>query len=144
MYYEYNIRGKCIFSVGTNIMIKLVKLAELIIFLSAYNYCEKPTCIHRKNNKKPLRQEKIRTTRNKIVFVMFIWGLSSHSRTFQSYGDVTITGEGLQILTYAWHTWTHELSSEVSYACRTYCDKGHPFIIVISEGPWPSHLLPSV
>ena len=99
MYYEYNIRGKCIFSGGTNIMIKLVKLAELIIFLSAYNYCEKHTCIHRKNIKN-IPQEKIRSTRNKIVF-LFIRGLSSHSRTFHSYGDVTITGEGLQILTYA-------------------------------------------
>ena len=31
-------------------------------------------------------------------------GLSSHSRIFHSYGDVTITGEGLQILTYARHS----------------------------------------
>ena len=36
---------------------------------------------------------------------MFVWGLSSHSRIFHSYGDVTITGEGLQILTYARHSW---------------------------------------
>ena len=29
----------------------------------------------------------------------FVWGFSSHSRIFHSYGDVTITGEVLQIFT---------------------------------------------
>ena len=43
-------------------------------------------------------------------------------RIFHSYGDVTITGEGLQ-------------SSEGSLACHTNCDTGHPFIMVISEDP---------
>ena len=28
--------------------------------------------------------------------------------------------------------------------CHTYCDTRHPFIMVISEDPWHSHLLPSV
>ena len=37
---------------------------------------------------------------------------------FYSYGDATITGEGLQILTYAWHSWP--LSSEGSLACHVY------------------------
>ena len=32
----------------------------------------------------------------------------------------------------------------VLLACHTYCDTGHPFIMVISEEPWHSHLLPSV
>ena len=36
------------------------------------------------------------------------------------------------------------LSSEGSLAYHTYCDTGHPFIMVISEDPWHSHLLPSV
>ena len=27
---------------------------------------------------------------------LFVWGFSSHSRIFHSYGDVTITGKGLQ------------------------------------------------
>ena len=39
-----------------------------------------------------------------------------------------MTGEGLQILTYARHSWP--LSSEGSLACHTYCDTGHPFIMV--------------
>ena len=42
----------------------------------------------------------------------------------------------LQILTYARHS--RPLSSEGSLACQTYCDKGHPFIMVISEDPWVS------
>ena len=40
-------------------------------------------------------------------------------------------GEGLQILTYARHSWR-----EGFLACRTYCDTGHPFIMVISYDPW--------
>ena len=47
---------------------------------------------------------------------------------FNSYGDVIIAGEVLQILTYARHSWP--LSSEGSLACHTYCDTGHPFIMV--------------
>ena len=43
---------------------------------------------------------------------------------FHSFGDVTITGEGLQILTYARHSW--------GLACHTYCDTGHSLIMVIS------------
>ena len=77
-----------------------------------------------------------------LSYVFLFWSLSSHSRIFHSYGDVPIIGEGLQILPYAQHSW--QLNIEVSLACHTYCDMGHPFIIVISEDPWDSHLLPSV
>ena len=50
------------------------------------------------------------------------------------YGDVTITGEGLRILTYTRHLWL--LSSEGSVECHIYCYIGHPFIMVISDrGP---------
>ena len=37
------------------------------------------------------------------VQYLFVWGFSSNSRIFHSYGDFTIAGEGLQILTYARH-----------------------------------------
>ena len=67
--------------------------------------------------------------------------LSSPSMKLISYGDVTITGDGLQILTYVRHSWP--LSSEGSLACHTYCDTGHTFIMVISEDPWHSHLFSS-
>ena len=77
-----------------------------------------------------------------VWFVCLFVCLSSHSRIFHSYGDVTIAGEGLQILTYARHTWP--LSSEDSLTCHTYCDTGLPFIMVMSEDPWHSHQLPSV
>ena len=63
----------------------------------------------------------------------------SHSRIFHSYGDVTITSER-QILTYARHVWP--LSKEISLVCHTYCDTGLWFMVVISEDPWHSNLLP--
>ena len=64
------------------------------------------------------------------------------TREFFTHGDVTMTGEGFQVLTYARHLFA--LSSEGSSACHTYCETGHPFIMVISENPWHLHLLPSV
>ena len=72
---------------------------------------------------------------------LFVCGFSSDSRIFHSYGDVNITGEWLQILTHARYLWP--FSSEGSLTCHTYCDTGHPSIMVISEDPWHSHLLPS-
>ena len=38
---------------------------------------------------------------------LFVWGLSFNSWIFHSYGDVTNTGEGLQILNYAQHSWPY-------------------------------------
>ena len=52
-------------------------------------------------------------------------------RNFHSYGDATITGEGLQILTCASHSLP--LSSEGSLAYHTYCDTWQPSILVISK-----------
>ena len=68
-------------------------------------------------------------------------GFSSHSKIVHSYGNVNIGGERLQILTFGRHPWS--LNTEGSLACHTYCDTGHPFIMIISEDPWHSHLLPS-
>ena len=42
-------------------------------------------------------------THNMCVY-LFVWGFSSHSNIFHSFGDVIITGEGLQMLTYAQHS----------------------------------------
>ena len=50
---------------------------------------------------------------------------------------ITITGEGLQILTYTRHLWP--LSKGGSLACHTYCETGHPFTMVISEDPRDTH-----
>ena len=52
------------------------------------------------------------------LFYLVVWGLSSHSRMFYSDGDVTITGEGLQMLTYARHSWSS--SSDSSLECHHY------------------------
>ena len=64
---------------------------------------------------------------------------SSHSRIFHSFRDVTIAGEGLQILTYARHSWP--LSTKDSLGWHIYCDTRHLFIMVISEDPWNSYIL---
>ena len=64
---------------------------------------------------------------------MSLRGFSSHSGICHSYRDVTITGDGLKILTNARHSWP--LSIEGSVACHTYCNTGHPFIMLISEDP---------
>ena len=56
--------------------------------------------------KPPLHQKKntaytVLKTKSRNFYDLFVcfWFLSSHSRIVHSYGDVTITGEGLQILT---------------------------------------------
>ena len=66
-------------------------------------------------------------------FVLFVWVFSSHPGIFHYFGDVTIAGEGLQILNYARHSW--RLRSEESLTYQTYHDTGHSFIMVISEDP---------
>ena len=67
---------------------------------------------------------------------------SVKSGIFHSFWEFNIAGERLHILTYARHLLP--LSSEGSLARHTYCDTGYPFIMVISEDPWHSHLMPSV
>ena len=64
---------------------------------------------------------------------LFVCSFVSHSRNVHSFGDVTIADEGPQMLTHARHLWS--LNSEGSLACHTYCDTGHPFIMIISEDP---------
>ena len=54
--------------------------------------------------------------RNLLEFCLFELGFSSHLRYFHSHGDVTITGEGLQILTYSLHWW--QFSIEGSLLCH--------------------------
>ena len=75
----------------------------------------------------------------KIIYAFICWGFSSHSRIFHSFGDVTITGEKLQILNNALHLWPVSSVSSLEY--QMYCDIGHSFII---KDAWHSHLLPSV
>ena len=68
-----------------------------------------------------------------VTVCLFVLEFSFHSRISHTYGDHTIVGESLQILTYARHSWP--LSGEGSLACHTYCDTGHSFIVVILEDP---------
>ena len=71
-----------------------------------------------------------------------VWIFLSPSRIFYSFWVITITGEGIQNVTYT--RYSSPLSSEGFLTCHTFCDTGQPFKMVISEDPWHSHLLPSV
>ena len=70
---------------------------------------------------------------NSLIDWLIVWGFTSQSKMIHSDGDVTITGEGLQSLSYTLHSWL--LICEGSLECHTYCDTGQPFIMVISEDP---------
>ena len=61
---------------------------------------------------------------NRLFVCGVFCGFSYNLRIFHSYGDVTITGEKLQILTYARHLW--QLNSKRSLVCHTYCNTRHP------------------
>ena len=69
---------------------------------------------------------------------MFVWlfaivslGHLCQSNIFHSYRDVTITGEVVQILTYAQHLLL--LSSEGSLALQSFSDTYYPFILPSSN-----------
>ena len=54
----------------------------------------------------------------------------------------SLSVKGCKFLIYARHSWS--LSSKDSLACHTYSDTGYTFIMVNSEDPWHSNILPSV
>ena len=54
-----------------------------------------------------------------------------------SFGHIPITGERLQIWTFAWHVWP--LSSGGSLPCNLHFHTGNPFIMVISQDPYNTH-----
>ena len=73
----------------------------------------------------------------------FLFGVFRYSRVFfHLFENVTIAGEGLQMLNNARLSWP--LSSECSLECLTYRDTEHPFIMGITDDSWHSHLLSSV
>ena len=61
-----------------------------------------------------------------ICFCLFVWSLSSLSRIFHSYGDDTIAGEGLHILTYArnyaglWAVWVFKRACPLRHGPTVY------------------------
>ena len=62
----------------------------------------------------------------RVFFCLFacMFRFFRFSRIFHSSGDVTITDELLQIMTYARYSWP--LNSERSLTCHTYYDTGNP------------------
>ena len=62
-------------------------------------------CVKLKKLAENLWKDATRNDRQLCVSCLIVWGFTSHSRIFHSYGDVTIIGEMLQILTYARQLW---------------------------------------
>ena len=102
------------------------------------------TIIHSTNNYECILciSQCIYASMHLLVFVFLVWCFSSDFSIFHSYGDVTIAGEGLQIMTCSRHSWP--LSIEGSLTCQNYCVTEHPFFLVISEVRWHAHLSLSV
>ena len=76
-----------------------------------------------------------------IFLGLFVWVLRP-TQEFFTHMETTSLLVKLQIFTYNRHSWS--LRREGSFTCHTYCDTRHPFMMVISEDTWHSHLLPSV
>ena len=76
------------------------------------------------------------------TFLFVCLDSSSHSRIFHSSWRRHHCQWRTANLTYVRHSWP--LSSEGSLMCYIHCDTGLLFIMVISEDPWHSQLLPSV
>ena len=79
------------------------------------------------------------------IYFLFVCGFTSHS----SFKNYSIKWRRHHYPLRGWKFWLilmqHSLpwSSEGSFACRTYCNMRHPFIMVISENPWHWHLMPN-
>ena len=74
-----------------------------------------------------------------VLFVFFLSGvLRPTQELFHSYEIVHVTGEGLQISTYTWHS--GRLSNGMSLVCHTHYATGQTFIMVSSEDQGHSHL----
>ena len=64
---------------------------------------------------------------------LFGWCFTSHSKNFHLFGDIIMTGEGLQILTFARHSWP--LSSEGFFSVPHLLWHGTSIIMLVSEDP---------
>ena len=95
-------RRRLLTSTYTHVCDMLLHLWPAYFFLRFLNYC------WTKNPPKIVNFPHIIFKESLFVWLRFL----SHSRIFHSFGDATITGEGLQILTsYSW-----PLSSEGSFS----------------------------
>ena len=89
------------------------------------------SCTERLSSRAPCRARNV---------CLYFWTFSSHTRIFHLFRDVTIAGEGLQILTYARHLLPFNSKGRVPHLLW----HGHPFIMVLSEDLRHSHLMLSV
>ena len=101
-------------------------------------------------------------TKSKVKFKLVVWILYKKAITWFLIWQLRLKGWIMYIskknvhwylpnVHYRWRAGNFYLCSALmpteqwgSIAWHTYCDTGHLFIMVISEDPWHSHLLPSV
>ena len=106
-------------------------MIKLFMLLKKDTHGDKPLPPTYKINYVNMRDDDVNKWLDYVDKFLFVWGFSSRSRIFHSYGDVTTTAvKGCKFLTYARHLWP--LSSDGFLAFNPYFDIGHPFIIVIS------------
>ena len=111
-----------------------INLVLLCLFIEIYNllYCK--LLVYKKEDIKKVIYIQLNTYKVSGIHIdqlhtndhqrirLLVKGLSSYSRIFHSYGDLTISSERLQILTYARHSLP--LSSAGCFAFHAYCDTG--------------------
>ena len=64
----------------------------------------------------------------RVFCFVCLFGDLSHLRIFQSFRDVTITGESLQSLIY--HLHSSPMSNKGSFMCHTYCYTANPLKLI--------------
>ena len=77
-----------------------------------------------------------------LFWFFFFWVIHPTREFFTHLKTSPLPIKGCKFYTFARHLWP--LSSEGSLACHTYCNTGHPFIMIISGDPWHSHVMQSV
>ena len=90
----------------------------------------------------PCNKQSIKKDVDPLTLSVKVWILSFFVCLFGGFRPTQEFFTHFEILTHVWHSWP--LSSNGSLACHTYCDTGQSFIMVISENPWHSYLLPSI
>ena len=109
---------------------------QLILLLRYY-----PFMATRNRSVKELHQlintQRFLNVKHLTMCLLFVWGFRPTREFITHMEKSTLMVKGCKF-------WPMPLSSGGSSTWHTHCDTGHPFIMVISEDPWQSHLSRSV
>lgn len=111
--------------------------------VSIYTFCERPICCYPSNNFNHITIIYNICYDPIVCVVKFVLVLGCLRPTWEFFTHL----EASLLLVKGCTVWPKfsltAIEREGSLAYHTYCDTGHPFLLVISEGPWHSHLLSS-